>query len=96
MKFIQILPDLLRGVKIKRVDWKHTQYIYLNDENIIKDGNRYTYGLYGHDLIAEWEYQDEEKELEELSKIPLLTFNFDKDNVPVFYGRNRKGGLNDK
>lgn len=64
MKFTKVLDDLLKGTKIRRVDWIDGDYIHLGeDEEYFVDQDGYEYTLSRDDFETEWA----------IYKEPLLT-----------------------
>lgn len=60
MKFQEILPKFLEGQKIKKTNWKSTEYVFINNKNVIVDEKNSVCHLQGHNLVEDdWEIYDD-------------------------------------
>lgn len=71
MKAHEALSALEAGEKIRRKDWDKNQYLYLNEDNFVKDQNGHKFvDVYGKSKLTmilddNWEIYDDRKEIPE-------------------------------
>lgn len=59
MTFQEILPEFLKGAKIRKTSWTK-QYVFINNKNVIVDENNNVCHLQGHNLVEDgWEIYDD-------------------------------------
>lgn len=86
MTFQEILPEFLKGSKIRRNDWGKDVYIYINDDDdfdILNHSNLF-YRIDGIDLSSsDWELYTEKSfdwdEVFKLLKVELTPYLFEED-----------------
>lgn len=56
MKFEEVLPDLRKGIKVRRKSWNKGNYIVVKEDNLIVDENNYAIPFCIDDFSADdWE-----------------------------------------
>lgn len=72
MTFQEILPEFLKGAKIRKTSWTK-QYVFINNKNVIVDENNNVCHLQGHNLVEDgWEIYDDREYFDFCKALELM------------------------